>query len=337
MSDQLEVIFIVSTFFALWSLNLILTKVFKIEPKIRRTASLELPDFTETNPNPNMLMSKALDGNNEYRMQLCAATYFTEGILMFLVCTITFIGFMYTDSSYYYKQLILLDHTTINNVYYKFFASCIMAIYLWSNVVLRRYHKTNWMGHIHHWATILVSAAALNGVFIPFNLLFGTLDIWLISPVIVHFGFRIIFCTKWPVFTQKISLFLAYYWLIAVIICYLHAIPLIIHCFFNTDKVSIYVTISFAILSPAFARAQFALYPTLKRHSRQNYSSLTITMVKQMGEEDYLYGNDMETEKKDKVSPQRSILGFIIGDDTAISEEIHNGHRKNEDTLSEIP
>ena len=141
---ELVVIFVVSTFFALWSLNLILSKGCKIQPVITTTKSLKLPNIIpKGTTNPNMLMSKALDGNNAYRMQLCAATFLTEGILIFIVSCIAFTGIMFTDSLYFYKQLILLDHTTINNVYYKFFASCMMAIYLWSNVVLRRYHKTN--------------------------------------------------------------------------------------------------------------------------------------------------------------------------------------------------
>eukprot|EP01084_Bolivina_argentea_P277750 474323_1 len=287
-------------FFCLWwIIDLTLERCFNITPTIRNATSVEILDTIHTtkkvsNCNEEVdvptttdlpmfkIMTKSIDENKNFRTQKKASLYYTKSVMCF-------IGFCICLVMIFEKPDWVIDHflyfnykTQWNYEIYHYMLSLTLSFYGFEIVVVRKYSELNWSQFIHHWITIILCAAILIGIFMPFVTCFLFFGVYCVFPVDFILGFRIHLCSKYPNFTQISCKICAIYYGMLCIINSVIILLLVINGFVKYKSYPVPLTVFLVVVCwPLVVWDDWSFFKSLRSYGRMDYKNVDLKTASQ--------------------------------------------------------
>eukprot|EP01084_Bolivina_argentea_P312048 540215_1 len=198
LNINLECIIIVATTFVCWVMNELLERKFNMRPQIYTNESLNLFSSRFEKPEQSLVimkrLTKSIDFNGKYRMQVRGSVIFTKTAIFFLMFII-FCAVAIIDPAWYYYHFILFDESIFDAIPTKLVSGIFIGLYLWE-IFTNRYAKLDWSTLLHHWMTIIGALLYVVRYASPNLTIYAFYGVAVNFPVQFMLGYKAIYSTR---------------------------------------------------------------------------------------------------------------------------------------------
>ena len=158
-------------------------------------------------------LTKSIDENLQYRIQIRSAVEFTKTIYnVFLCFSCSSLIIAYPDWAWEYFIELNGDAAHFEPILH--LGAMVAGFYCWV-VATNRYSKMSWPTLLHHWLSVIMATALAMEMYIPFAWWYAFTGSSMAFPMSIMLGFRTQYSFQYPEFTRK-GLVMAKWWYVFI-------------------------------------------------------------------------------------------------------------------------